>query len=272
MVNAEHCPIGSAAPVTKTYSGASAHHPLSGRLPVLGARPLRSRINPRHTGLERGESRPSPPHRPPALPAVRTELAAVRGNNWQDAPTSANRIVHDPQVVYAASSTFSRNISRERGTPLAFERSYTHSRRCDNLEVLAVLMEELLESFVAAGLGLTLVSRIREASQLPEVQVRPTKDPPDIARVCAAWHTDLGRVIICATYHPEHSRRVKSHVLWLEWWTPSQVHHQGWWHCEPKWPRDWVKAPVHRARRSLRCRTDGQRFLGGWRVQGAPPD
>jgi hypothetical protein len=102
-------------------------------------------------------------------------------------------------------------------------------------------MEELLESFVTAGLGLTLESRIQEVSQLPEVQLRPTKAPPDGARVCAAWHTTRGRVTICATYHAEHSRRVKGHVLWLEWWIPPQVHHEGWWRVEPKWPRDWTK-------------------------------
>lgn len=98
-----------------------------------------------------------------------------------------------------------------------------------------------MESFVTAGLGLTLESRIQEVSQLPEVQLRPTKAPPDGARVCAAWHTTRGRVTICATYHAEHSRRVKGHVLWLEWWIPPQVHHEGWWRVEPKWPRDWTK-------------------------------
>jgi DNA-binding transcriptional LysR family regulator len=130
-----------------------------------------------------------------------------------------------------------------KGTYRAFERSYTHSRRCDNLEVLAVLMEELLESFVTAGLGLTLVSRIQEVNQLPEVQIRPTKAPPAGAQVCAAWRTTQGRVIICATYNAEHSRRMRAPVLWLEWWIPPHIHHEGWWRVEPKWPRDWIKGP-----------------------------
>jgi DNA-binding transcriptional LysR family regulator len=76
-------------------------------------------------------------------------------------------------------------------------------------------MEELLESFVTAGLGLSLVSRIQEVNQLPEVQLRPTEPPPDGARVCAAWHTTEGRVIICATYHAEQSRRMRAHVVFL---------------------------------------------------------
>jgi hypothetical protein len=102
-------------------------------------------------------------------------------------------------------------------------------------------MEELLESFVTAALGLTLESRIQEANQLPEVHLRPTKETSDDARVCAAWHTTPGRVIICATYNAEHSRRMKAHVLWLEWWIRPHIHHEGWWRVEPKWPRDWIK-------------------------------
>jgi hypothetical protein len=128
-----------------------------------------------------------------------------------------------------------------RGTYRAVERSYIHSRRCGNLEVLAVRMEELLESFVTAGLGFNLESRIQEANQLREFQLRPTKEPPDSARVWAAWHSTKGRVIICGTYHPEQSRGMKAHVLWLEWWIPPHTHHEGWWRVEPKWPRDWIK-------------------------------
>jgi hypothetical protein len=98
-----------------------------------------------------------------------------------------------------------------------------------------------LESFVTAGLGLTLESRIQDVNELPEVQTRPTKARPDGVRVCAAWHITQGRVIICATYNVEHSRRMKAHVLWLEWWIPPHIHHEGWWRVEPKWPRDWIK-------------------------------
>ena len=102
-------------------------------------------------------------------------------------------------------------------------------------------MEELLESFVTAALGLTIESRIEGVSQLPEIQLRPTKEPLDGSRTCATWHTSKGRVIVCATYHHEHSQRMKHHVLWLEWWIPPDVHHAGWWRVEPKWPRNWIK-------------------------------
>jgi hypothetical protein len=128
-----------------------------------------------------------------------------------------------------------------RGTNLAAERSYSHSRRSDNLDVSRILMEELLESFVTAALGLTIASRMSDARQLPELQLRGKPDTNEPARVCTAWHTDRGQVIACGTYHHEPSQRMKAHVVWLEWWIPPHDHHEGWWRVEPKWPRDWVK-------------------------------
>ena len=104
-------------------------------------------------------------------------------------------------------------------------------------------MEELLESFVTAALGLTIESRIEDVSQLPEIQIVPTHHAQERARVCAAWRTTQDRVIICATYDAGYSHRMQAHVLWLEWWIPSDIHHEGWWRVEPKWPRNWIKRP-----------------------------
>ena len=98
-----------------------------------------------------------------------------------------------------------------------------------------------MECFVTAALGLTLASRMSDVSQLPDLQLSRNHDTNDAARVCTAWHMDRGRVIACGTYHHEQSKRMKAHVLWLEWWPPPQVHHEGWWRVEQRWPRDWVK-------------------------------
>jgi hypothetical protein len=64
-----------------------------------------------------------------------------------------------------------------------------------------------LESFVVAALGLTIESRSEDVSQLLEIQILPSKEPLDGARTCAAWQTSKGRVIVCATYHHQHSQR-----------------------------------------------------------------
>ena len=102
-------------------------------------------------------------------------------------------------------------------------------------------MEELLESFVTSALGLELKSRIQDASQLPELRVGLDDHSQDRGRICASWDTSQKRVTICATYHSGHSQRMKAHVVWLEWWIPPQIHHEGWWRVESKWRRDWIK-------------------------------
>jgi hypothetical protein len=98
-----------------------------------------------------------------------------------------------------------------------------------------------LESFVTAGLGLELSARIEDVNGLPELRIAPTCQSPGSERVCAAWHTTDGRVTICGSYDHQHSRRMKTHVLWIEWWIPLEIHHAGWWRCDPKRIRDWTR-------------------------------
>ena len=76
-------------------------------------------------------------------------------------------------------------------------------------------MEELLESFLSAALGLELKGQICDAAPLPELMPKPADSAADLERLCAAWHIAEGRVSICATYHHGHSQRVKHHVLML---------------------------------------------------------
>ena len=43
-----------------------------------------------------------------------------------------------------------------------------------------------------------------------------------------------------ARYDEEQSLHVKAHVVKIAWWI-GEEHHDGWWHCYPKFPRDWIK-------------------------------
>jgi len=125
---------------------------------------------------------------------------------------------------------------------LARNRLEKHNQKRDlPMDVSHALMEELLESFATACLGLTLNSRFEDVSGLPEVRNGPSCQLQGNKRVCTVWHTPQGQVVICATYSFENSKRMDAHVLWLEWWIPPDIHHEGWWRVERKWPRDWVK-------------------------------
>jgi hypothetical protein len=105
------------------------------------------------------------------------------------------------------------------------------------LEVSAI--EALLKSFAVDALGLRLNGAIRDLSSLPHHSCAP--DPAIRGSVaCAAWHTDRGVATLRAVYDEAQSQYVKAHVLKIAWWIGAE-HHDGWWHCYSKFPRDWIK-------------------------------
>jgi hypothetical protein len=103
------------------------------------------------------------------------------------------------------------------------------------MEVSAI--EGLMESFATAGLGLEIRGRIEDLSSPPH---RSRCLDASGSGPCAAWHTDRGVVTMRARYDEEQSLHVKAHVVKIAWWI-GEEHHDGWWHCYPKFPRDWIK-------------------------------
>ena len=103
-------------------------------------------------------------------------------------------------------------------------------------------MERLLESFASSALGLSLGPRITDAQCLPKSHQRVRTDVERPPAWCA-WQTASGVLTLWGRYDEVQSSLVKAHVLLLEWWIGEGVHHEGWWHCYPKFPRDWIKGP-----------------------------
>jgi hypothetical protein len=100
-------------------------------------------------------------------------------------------------------------------------------------------LEELLESFATAALGLELKSRIEDLSVLPHhSSCCCVSATGPWAR--AAWNTERGVAIVRTVYDEVQSQRVRADVVKIAWWIGA-VHHEGWWHCYPKFSRDWIK-------------------------------
>lgn len=103
------------------------------------------------------------------------------------------------------------------------------------------VIEVLLESFATTALGLELTGRIRDLSQVPHRLI--CLEGSDLRPIAwAAWHTDRGVVSSRAVYDEAQSLRMKAHVLKIAWWIGAE-HHDGWWHCYRRFPRDWIKGP-----------------------------
>lgn len=97
----------------------------------------------------------------------------------------------------------------------------------------------LLENF-ATNLGLQLQVRIKDPTSLPSDHRRMIEQPEQGLTTWAVWHTDRGIATLRVEYHAEHSARLKANVLLFKWWIGTE-HHEGWWHCYPKFPHDWIK-------------------------------
>jgi hypothetical protein len=116
-----------------------------------------------------------------------------------------------------------------------------------DVDVSRAAIEQLLEYFASDALGLILGARIQDASDLTARHRGFLTDPESKLRVWVAWHTDKGPVSTCATYDREQALRMSAHVLRIAWCIAPRDHHEGWWHCFPKRPREWIKGcGIHR--------------------------
>ena len=103
-------------------------------------------------------------------------------------------------------------------------------------------IEQLLESFATSALGIDLRSRLTDTHLSPASRQRMRTDVQGPTAWCA-WGSASGPLTLLGRYDEVQSSLVKAHVLLLEWWIGDGVHHEGWWHCYPKFPRDWIKGP-----------------------------
>ena len=111
------------------------------------------------------------------------------------------------------------------------------------MDVSHAAIEELLGYFVSEALGLTRGARIQNAADLPSDHREYLSNPMNKPRAWAAWHTKDGLVSACAAYDNEQALRIKAHVLLIAWRIAAREPHEGWWHCYPKRPREWIKGP-----------------------------
>jgi hypothetical protein len=139
------------------------------------------------------------------------------------------------KLSHAANRRHERPDRADVGAKIFGVKSERRGKR--DLEVSAI--ENILESFATAALGLELKDRIRDLSSLPHsLNVSDTSDRSPTA--WAAWHTDRGVVTLRALYDEVQSQRVRAHVVRIAWWIGTE-HHDGWWHSYAKFPRDWIK-------------------------------
>ena len=75
-----------------------------------------------------------------------------------------------------------------------------------------------MEHFVSGALGLDIVSRIGQLSELPAHHRDALTKLQCEGRIWAAWSTNRGPVSVSAEYDHAQAQRMKAHVLLIGWW------------------------------------------------------
>ena len=105
---------------------------------------------------------------------------------------------------------------------------------------VAAGVAELLGHFFVGAVGLRLLAPITDTATVRRrgaPQIAADCEPP----VWAAWTTNAGRLCACGSYDRMQSQQLRMHVLLIEWWLPSGVHHVSWWRCDRYRPLEWTR-------------------------------
>jgi hypothetical protein len=105
---------------------------------------------------------------------------------------------------------------------------------------LSLAIPELLTHFFVAAVGMRLLEPIEEFGTIrARLMPQPTPVECDPA-VWAAWMTNAGPLYAWGAIDRAQSHDLNVHVLFIEWWRPTNTHHLGWWRCDPKRPTEWT--------------------------------
>jgi hypothetical protein len=107
-------------------------------------------------------------------------------------------------------------------------------------EVSCAEVVSLLDAFLRGTQAVELRTRIMDLKELPDWFRTHIEGAQKLGRIWTAWSTDEGHMIAWGDYDDEQSRRVRAHVLFVEWCLPPAEQHASWWYCYAKRPKEWI--------------------------------
>ena len=134
-----------------------------------------------------------------------------------------------------------RGISPDRGSLYFKSRRKTRPTQLGaGLDAPGELIADLLTSFLFGALGLELIRNIDSIDRLPHDHRKRLQAIATEQLTWVAWQTDRGVVEATGRYYGDQSRRLNSHVMFIEWWIPPDMHHASWWRADPARPSEWT--------------------------------
>ena len=109
-----------------------------------------------------------------------------------------------------------------------------------NLDLSRSDVENLLTGFLSGALGMELIARLFNLSDVPAAPSSRLNLTEEVAGAWVAWSTRHGAVTARGSLDVEGSRRIQACVLRIEWVDTVSGHHSLWAHCNPKRPTEWT--------------------------------
>lgn len=101
-------------------------------------------------------------------------------------------------------------------------------------------VEELLKCFLMGTHNVALAGQILDIGNLPVACRERVRAAQALGRAWSAWSTPRGPMVVWADYDAEGSKRLKAHLLFVEWYAPPCEYHSAWCHCYPNRRTEWI--------------------------------
>jgi len=101
-------------------------------------------------------------------------------------------------------------------------------------------LEDLLKCFLVGTQNVSLAARIQKLAELPSDCRDRVRAAQARGHGWAAWSTERGPMVAWGTYDDDGSRRLRTHLVYIEWFVPPGEYHAAWWRCDPNRPTEWV--------------------------------
>lgn len=98
----------------------------------------------------------------------------------------------------------------------------------------------LLDGFLSGTQVVELRTAVEDLKELPIWFRTHLEGASNLGRIWTAWSTDAGYMIAWGDYDHDQSRRIRGHVLFIEWCLSPSEHHASWWYCYAKRPKEWI--------------------------------
>ena len=101
-------------------------------------------------------------------------------------------------------------------------------------------MEDLLTGFLSGALGVILIGRLNNITDLPGAYRTHLQLAETSGDAWIAWSTPHGPMAVWGNCDVEGSRRINGYLLRVEWCDAQGGLHSLWSYCDPKRPTEWT--------------------------------